>query len=409
MAIRVGILVAALLTIGASGAGADQKINESLLGPTSVPAQIETDKEALQSASPNGLSDALIGFTEFKKRTEEETGLNFGGDFGLLYQNAQGGTGPSDALSIVFRFYGTWSVVNRGTPDVGSLVYKFENRSRIGGETTPQQIGTLNGYAGLTATAWSDQDWLLSNFYWHQHFANGNGSFVVGQLDATDYVDVSELANPWTAFANLAFQNNPTMPIPSQGLGGAMRWNLTDRWLGIAGIADANADPTIPRKSASKFFETGETFKHFAVGWTPNFDNRYSDHIQLTVWHIDDREEAQKESDWGLALSAIGTFGNWKPFLRAGWANGESAFLDRSISVGTAYSVASGRDQLGVGFNVGRAPSISQTQFTSEAYYKYQPLHWMQITPSVQWIVNPANAPKTHDIFIAGIRLRNSY
>ncbi len=88
MAIRVGILVAALLTIGASGAGADQKINELLLGPTSVPAQIETDKEALQSASPNGLSDALNGFTEFKKRTEEETGLNFGGDFGLRRSGA---------------------------------------------------------------------------------------------------------------------------------------------------------------------------------------------------------------------------------------------------------------------------------------------------------------------------------
>ncbi len=386
-----------------------RKTNGALLGPTSVPAQIEADKGTLQSASPNGLSDALNGYMKFKKRTEEEIGLKFGGDFGLLYQNAQGGTGPSDALSSVFRFYGTWSLVNRGTPDVGSLVYKVENRSRIGGETSPQQLGLLNGYAGLTASTWSDKDWLLTNLYWHQHFANGRGSFVVGQVDVTDYVDASELASPWTAFANLAFETSPTMPVPSQGLGGAIRWNLTDRWLVIAGIADANADPSIPRRSASNFFDTGETFKHFAIGWTPNWGNRISDHVQLTAWHIDDREEAQNESDWGLALSAIGTFGKWKPFLRAGWANGEGAFLDRSLSVGTAYAMVDGRDQLGVGLNVGRAPGISQTQFTSEIYYRYQPLHWLQITPSAQWIINPANASKTDDIFIAGIRVRNSY
>jgi porin len=89
------------------------------------------------------------------------------------------------------------------------LVFKVENRSAIGNRISPQALGPSLGYAGLFTTTFSDAGWILTNLYWRQSLRNGRVSFVIGQVDVTDYVDVNDLASPWTAFGNLASKYPP--------------------------------------------------------------------------------------------------------------------------------------------------------------------------------------------------------
>jgi len=195
-------------------------------------------------------------------------------------------------------------MVARNTPDDGALVFKVEDRSAIGGHVSTQALGPLLGYAGTFSSTFSDAGVVLANFYWRQRFAGGQGSFVIGQVDPFDYINVNSLASPWTAFTNLAFEQQPTLAAPSQGLGAASQWRFDDHWAVLGGFANANGDPSDPLDSAKDLFDKGETFKHLAVGWSPNWDDRYDDAVQLKIWQVDERKEAGVEDGQGLSFAA---------------------------------------------------------------------------------------------------------
>ncbi len=317
---------------------------------------------------------ALESFQAWKKELEGRTGLSFGFDDQIQYLGTNSDKSPSDAASNVFRFYGTWTAVGNGAPNDGALVFKVENRLAIGSYISTQALGPSLGYAGLFSTTFSDAGWVLTNFYWRQRLLNNRMSFVIGQVDVTDYVDVNNLSSPWTGFTNQAFEQLPTFPAPSQGLGAALQWRLNDRWAVLAGFADANADAADPVGSAQDFFQSGETFKHFAIGWSPNWDDRFDQAVQLTLWQVDDRETAGVEGGQGVAFAASTRVDQWRPFLRAGYADGGGTFLERAISVGTGYDARGGQDLAGIGLNWGRAPENSGDQYTVEAFYRYEAL-----------------------------------
>lgn len=80
-----------------------------------------------------------------------------------------------------------------------------------------------------------------------------------------------------------------------------------------------------------------------------------------------------------------------RPFLRAGYADGAGRAVDRTISVGTSYDARGGKDLAGVGLNWGRAPDNPRDQYTVEAFYRYDVTDFLQLTPEIQYVVNPAN------------------
>lgn len=50
---------------------------------------------------------------------------------------------------------------------------------------------------------------------------------MAGAVDATDYLDVYGMINPWTQFQNLVILNDPTIPSPNKGLGTAIRCKIS--------------------------------------------------------------------------------------------------------------------------------------------------------------------------------------
>jgi len=348
----------------------------------------------------------LERFKARKDALEAGTGLSLGFDNNTQYFETDSDESPSDSAGNVFRLYGIWTLTGRGTSGEGALVFKIEDRSAIGNRLSPQALGPSLGYAGLFSSTFSDAGVILTNFYWRQRFAKGRGAFIVGQVDPSDYISVNSIASPWTGFTNLAFEQQSTLAIPSQGLGAAVLWQLNDNWGILAGLTDANGNPSDPLDSAKSLLDEGELFKHIAIGWAPDWGDRYDQTVQLTFWQVDEREEAGVEGGQGLAFLASARIDNWRPFVRMGYTKDAGVVSDRSISIGTGYDARGGSDFAGLAANWSRASDSSRDQYTAEAFYRYELMDFLQVTPAIQYVVKPALAPETDEILVLGLRLR---
>lgn len=382
----------------------DRTETPSFGGPSSVSAQVDADAER-QSQS----------WYRFKSGVAERHGLSFGGDYNAMYQGASESLGEDNAAGGILRLFGTWTLTGRGTPDRGSLVFKVEHRHRIATDIPPQSLASEIGYAGLTSVLYSDAGALLTNLYWQQSFKHRQWAFVAGLVDTTDYVAIHGLVNPWTDFSNLSFSTDPTIPVPNQGMGAALRGKLSEHWYLLAGFADTNGDPGDPLDSASDFFSDFETFKHVEIGWVSSWENRFTDNIHVTLWQADERDAAAVSDGWGASFSYSRKVSErWMTFFRAGWSDGGGTLLDRSLGGGVGYFRQGSDDVLGIGVHGGRPAEGTfgkgmDRQFTVEAYYRIQLFPHMTVTPMLQLLMDPALNPEENRIWVLGLRSRINF
>ena len=376
-------------------------------GPSSAEAQIEIDNQ--EKTAPfryEGFTDLLQPYFNWKDSVSKEHGLNLAGDYNFHYQAANKSQGEDDAAGGIIRLYGRWQPVPRG-----SLVFKIENRHKYT-DIAPQQLSSEIGYAGLTSVVFSDAGTILTNLYWQHTTQDNQLAFVAGILDVTDYVAVYGLVSPWTNFINLAFSTDPTISVPNQGVGAAVRVMLFKNMYLLGGFADANGDPSDPGGIFDSFLDDREYFKHLEFGWTSSYENRFADNVHITIWHSDERDAAMVTSGKGVALSYSQMFDDrWLPFARFGYSNGGGSFLERSVSIGLGYFPETRSDTLGIGLNWGLPSEETfgsglDAQYTSEVYYRFQLFQHVTITPNLQYLKNPALNPAEDSLWIVGLRAR---
>jgi len=376
-------------------------------GPSSVGANLKEDNEYREPLFRiEGIDNSLKPWFDWKGDLNKKFGLSFGLDYSALGQTATDSPGEDSAAGGIFRFFGNWRVIGRYSDNTGSIVYKIENRHRLGTDIAPQNLGFELGYLGITGTAFSDYGWGLTNLYWKQHLKQGRFSFVAGVVDVTDYLNIYGLINPWTSFQNLSFLTDPTIPAPNQGLGAAFGAMATENIYVIGGLADANGDAT--EWGFDTFFNDHEYFYHAEIGWTSSKDRIYLDNIHLTGWYADERQDAMVADGWGLAFSAAWFVNDtWMPFLRAGYADGGGTLLEKSVGAGIGYYFNESKDLIGFGLNWGQPPDSNlNDQYTAELYYRFQLAQNLAITPDVQLIIDPALNPDESTIWIFGLRAR---
>ena len=378
-------------------------------GPSSVGGTLREDDEVTKPwFRLESIDRALKPWFDWKGGLKEDYGLSFGLDYTALGQKASDSLGKDNAAGGIFRFFGNWTVFGRESGNTGSIVFKVENRHRLGTDVAPQNLGFEAGYLGITGTAFNDFGWGLTNLYWKQFLNQGRISFVVGAVDVTDYLDIYGLTNPWTQFQNLVFLTDPTIPTPNPGLGAAFGAMATDNVFVVGGLADSNGDPTQPGDWFDTFFNEHEYFYHLEVGWTTSKDRIYFDNIHLTGWYANERQKAGVPSGKGLSFSASWLVNDtWMPFLRAGYSDGGDALLETSVSGGVGYYFKENRDLLGFGLNWGRPPQSGlRDQYTAELFYRLQFAQNLALTPSVQLLVDPAHNPQENSIWVLGLRAR---
>jgi len=377
-------------------------------GPTSVGGQLAEDAAITPEFRLQRLQEAFDGWYWYKEIINEGIGLQFNIDESIFYQVATESLGEHNAASGLVRIFGQWELFGRGSSHPGLLVFKGEDRHRMGTSITPFDLGFEAGSILPTGTFFNEFSFSVTNLFWKQYFFDRRLAVVAGRIDVTDFIDVYAMLNPLTHFINLAFSTNPTIAVPNQGLGAAAGAMLTDRLYVQGGFGDANGQPTAA--GFDTFFDDSEYFKYVEFGATTSQDRIYLDNIHATLWHTDAREAAGTPEGWGVAFTAQKFLDDkWLPFFRFGYSDGDAALMQTTFSTGLGLQ-RENRDVAGIGLSWGKpADANLRDQFTSELFYRFQLTQFLAVTPDIQLIVDPALNPTTDVLAFFGIRLRAAF
>lgn len=386
-----------------------------LAGPSSVEAQLEEEDRVTEPLFVwESVDESLQPWFDFKRSVYQDSGFRFGIYYNALYQHASA-TLPNDPLTNttyddtaalgIFRINGAWEVVGRGTADTGTIYFNIDNRHTLGTDIAPADIAGQIGYAGMTGTLFSDVGTVLVDLNYQQKINNSRGGFIVGRFDPNDYVFVSGYANPWTAFQNVAVLLNPSVALPDASWGVGFGHWINEQFYALGTINDANGLVT----DDLEFFDDGAEFwKTIEFGWSPDVSQRFTHQVNVSFWHVDERDDITTDDSYGVAVSA-----NWlltnniMPIFRAGWSEGEAPIYNKTITGGLTYKLDNRTDELGFAFNWGDPAAAGlDDQITSELFYKLQLAQNLAITPSVQYLIDPAQNPDEDSITIVGLRFR---
>ncbi len=238
-----------------------------------------------------------------------------------------------------------------------------------------------------------------------------------------------------TQFLNNALINNPTIPFPDFGLGIAVHYSQPESiWYVSGAAADAQAD--IRETGFNTAFHDEDYFFYILeTGVTPQFSSEQGSLqgvYRAGVW-FDCQEKTQfsnnknRHDDRGLYLSCgqmvykennnpddtqgLGLFG------RYGYADSNLNEITNFWSVGFQYEgLIEGRnaDVLGFGFAQGFLSNSKGSnggvgysddyESVCELYYNTKVTPWLEISPSLQYVVNPGGAGTAGDALILGAR-----
>ena len=386
-------------------------------GPDSVERVLETDR------TPKGSfieTEVFTPLENWQSRMEEDHGFSLGMDYSAVSVWANetlDGTDDS-ASGGMYRLYGRWNLTGDGAASSGGLVYKFEHRHAYSDDAPSGfYLGNV-GYAGLTAPPFSDQEFRTTNLYWRQSLNAGRTTVVGGFLDVTDFVDIYALGSPWLHFMNLTFSTGSgSIDLPNEAaLGAAFGHLFENNVYVIGGIVDRNSDPTDFTKGFDTFFGDSEYFSSIEIGYTSGHSRIALDNVHLTLWHVDEREEAGAPDGWGANVSWSKYIDNrYLPFVRAGYTDDSGSILEKTVSVGVGYqpdpSTSVPGDLLGVAFNWGEVNELSfgpglDDQYTFEIFYRWQFTDEIALTADYQYLKDPALNPDEDSIHVWSIRGR---
>ncbi|RXP60927.1 hypothetical protein EC396_04540 [Lutibacter sp. HS1-25] len=385
-----------------------------LSAPSSVSQQMSKDIASKGSTSKEIFNrwSGLDSLDQLKQRFYKKTGFIINADYNSQIMAATKAIGDDVGASGVFRMYGKYNLVGRGTSHEGGLVFKVENRHKYT-DLPLREWGLAGvGYVGLVQSVYNDDRWRVTNLYWRQTFAKANIVAYAGFLDVTDWTDIYALASPWSSFNNLSFATGTSTTggsYPDGSLGLMVSAWLTDHIYVIGGLIDANGTAKEFYKSFDTFFTEFETLKTFEVGYTPNYEMPILQNAHITFWQVDKTVNAP--NGWGISGSVSWELGNKLfPFLRGGWAKDGGSIFTASVSTGIGYNIT-GSNVFGLGLNWNK-PNENlfgtglKDQYLSEIFYKLQIVPHVEFTPNIQLIINPALNTNTNFTTIFGARGR---
>jgi porin len=384
-------------------------------GPNSPQGQLEEGDRLKEPAFrlPQ-VYETFEGWRDWKRGMNEDHGFQFSGHYSSLYQKASDSLegGEDTAASGVLRGTARWELFNRGEANTGALVLMVDHRHSYT-DVPPASLANEIGYVGVTGTLYSDIDLKVVNFNWQQALNDGNSGLMIGRYDPSDYMNILGTTNPWALFSNVStlLDSSVSYGDASWGIAGGS-W-FDEQWYFTAGLNDANGSIA----DNMEFFDGGaEFYKWFEFGWSPGKDNRYFKNFHITTWHVDAREDIGYSSGKGVMLAGNWMYNdNFMPYVRAGWSDGaeENKIYDRSATVGFIYKYYARSDVGGLAINWGRIPkktlANSPTQTTVEAFWRLQFAQNLEITPSLQYLLDPALNEGVKDIWIYGLRARLTF
>jgi carbohydrate-selective porin OprB len=382
--------------------------------PGSITAQFEEDEERKETLFRTlWVERTLEPWYDYKTKLSEEHGLNFGVSFTHLYQWASDTIGPEDdASGFELMVDGTWTVAGRDTDSPTMIGFQFSFLDTLGAELPPAALFGSIGSLYPTAAAFGETDPSVSQLWLQKIYENRFG-FRIGKMFPITAYDFFPLKNFRTDFVDAMNVADLVIPLPSYGFGGFVMYRPQPNSYLRFGLHDANADV---EKSVVDTYD-GELFKIFEFGFDPGIMERqpgrppFGD-VHISVWHQDERDDANVADGWGFVTSGSQRFGRFLPFLRYGYSDAGSdgpTPMKHSINGGVAMDNVFGQenDRIGVGLTWSDPSDSSlDDQGAIDAYYRIQLTEEIAISPTLQFIIDPVRNPNEDEIFVLGIRTR---
>jgi porin len=407
--------------------------------------------------APN-LDRMMLPWTEFKDQLFDDHGLGFGIFYTTLYQradaglvDAEGKSGPDEASGGILGIAGTWELFGRSTQHPGSLGFRLQERHRMGA-IPPQSLGPDIGSLWLTGALFNEFDMSLVELYWDQHIVKDRLAFRFGKTVPFVIHDYFKYKSPVSGFQDSNLTFNSSISWVGFGLGAVGLVRPTPDIYIHGGIYDAKGKEN--RAGLDSFFSDGEHFTIADIGWDPGYLDptrkmrigpiEVSDY-HVTLWHKDSVDKAMTPEGWGFTIFLEHRIGNVLPFFRYGYSEGTSAgnpaLLDHMVAGGVALEDVFGQDNdvIGIGASWGRkdvgntfvplnVPIIVDVgddlggftdnlqvdfgtveQYSIELFYRVQLTQEFQVTPSLQFIIDPAFNLEEDTIAVLGLRGRAEF
>jgi len=358
-----------------------------------------------------------------------DNGIEVGlGITNIYQQNVRGGTSTHNRRG---RFEGSYDL--EVSADLQKLL-GFETGTILlhleGGWPDDEGIdaASVGSVFGVNADAVGNDNILVKQLYYEGPVFDDRFTLMFGKIDFTGVFDASEYADDeCSQFLNAAFVDDPTIPFPQYSLGVVLKWDITDSWYLLAGVADAQADNretgfrTAFHDEDFYFYglETGITAGNgtYRVGmWVDGQDkarhsNSQNHRDDIGVYTSCDRmlykENSDPQDSQGLGA-----------FFRYGWASSKYNELTNFYSLGLQYQgLLAGRDDdvLGAGFAQGFfsddtvATYPEDYESVCEVYYNAQVNDWLNISPNLQYIANPGGVKTAKDALVFGLRTQITF
>jgi porin len=379
-------------------------------GPT-LPHEV-SDKDVYAPTNIEEELEQIRPGVRIKRRFDEiaqKTNIRIGLAHTMLFQQASGGEGRRSGASGDLDILAKWTLIGAGTKDTGILAFSSEYRYQIG-NMAPSALGGEIGTLVPTTNSFGERPIIVKEVYWDQRLFEDRFRYAVGRVDPENLFGSHRLQSANTFFLNKAFSGNVAVPYPGPGLTAAAQVKPTTWSFVTAGLTDANGKATIGNLEG--FFEDDEFMIFIEGGLTPTFDGLGQGRYKLSLWHIDERDDANKPSDDGFTIAMDQDLGERLiAFARYGHADGETTSVTDSVQGGVGIKGVLGKENL-----LGLAAAWSKPKDEDdreekvvEVFQRFQVTESAQFTVGVEVIFDPSNAPDDDVLGVFSARLRLSF
>lgn len=347
-----------------------------------------------------------------KKRFDdfaEKTNIRIGLAHTMLFQQASGGPGRRSGAAGDLDILAKWTLIGAGTKDTGILAFSSEYRYQIG-SMPPSSLGSEIGTLVPTTNSFSERPFIVKEVYWDQRLFDDRFRYAIGRVDPENLFGSHRLQSANTFFLNKAFSGNVAVPYPGPGLTAAAQIKPTKWSFVTAGITDANGKATVGNFEG--FFEDDEFMLFVEGGLTPTFDGLGQGRYKLSLWHIDERNDANVPSDEGFTIAMDQDLGErFLVFARYGHAGGDAAGITDSAQGGVGIKGVLGKENLLGIAAAWTSPKDDdkRDEKVVELFQRFQVTESAQFTVGVEAIFDPSNAPDDDVIAVFSARLRLSF
>lgn len=385
--------------------------------PDSIPEQIleaETIKRSIFKFDP--FTRIVQPWRKLNSKLRETIRLEFSLSYTALYQvanKATVGKGKNHAAGGIWDFSGLWQVFSdyRGNP--AYIGFRSSTRHRLFTDIPPSELGDNIGSLWRTDGAYGENNFFISQLWWEQHLFDNKLNFRIGKIDQSDYIDSFNFSSARLFFVNSAFSSNPTISYPGNGLGASVFYQPYEFFYILSSFGDANGDSST--FDFGTFFDEQEFFTGFEVGFLTNISRQGNGNYHIAIWHSDRIKKQNVPTGRGLAITFQQQIWNkYNVFLRYSYTNGNVTDVKQLLSggIGVYDPLHLGIDEnlFGLAFAWGE-PEVNslRSQYVIESFLRLQVFPSIQVTPDVQLIIHPSEAPDENIVAVLGMRFRIAF